>query len=139
MCSFQFHSYDVNPWDHRAVYLVGTVRVRVRQHWKSGSTILYFGISGIELNKPFSSSIRDLGVRTILKITPHFNGRVGQERLGPFYFFISLVLGPLNSLVWYVTSLRYTRGLGWRIHCGVENTESNTNKQHIITKKIGFR
>jgi hypothetical protein len=24
---------------------------------------------------------------------------VGQERLGPSYFFISLVLGPLNSLV----------------------------------------
>ena len=27
---------------------------------------------------------------------------VGQERLGPSYFFISLVLGPLNSLVWFV-------------------------------------
>jgi hypothetical protein len=26
--------------------------------------------------------------------------------------------------------LRYTRGLGWRIHCGVEVTESSTNKQH---------
>jgi hypothetical protein len=24
---------------------------------------------------------------------------VGQERLGPSYFFISLVLGPLNSLM----------------------------------------
>jgi hypothetical protein len=57
---------------------------------------------------------------------------VGQERLGPSYFFISLVLGPLHSLVWYVPSLRYTRGLGWRIHCGVEVTESSTNKQHII-------
>jgi hypothetical protein len=44
--------------------------------------------------------------------------------------FISLVLGPLNSLVWYVPFLRYTRGLGWRIHCGVEVTESSTNKQH---------
>jgi hypothetical protein len=32
---------------------------------------------------------------------------VGQERLGPSYFFISLVLGPLNSLLWYVPSLRY--------------------------------
>jgi hypothetical protein len=40
---------------------------------------------------------------------------------------------PLNSLVWYVPSLRYTRGLGWRIHCGVEVTESSTNKQHIST------
>jgi hypothetical protein len=36
---------------------------------------------------------------------------VGQERLGPSYFFISLVLGPLNGLVWYVPSFRYTRGL----------------------------
>jgi hypothetical protein len=33
--------------------------------------------------------------------------RVGQERLGPSYFFISLVLGPLNSLLWYVPSSRY--------------------------------
>jgi hypothetical protein len=55
---------------------------------------------------------------------------VGQERLGPSYFSISLVLGPLNSLVWYVPSLRYTRGLGWRMHCGVEVTKSSTNKQH---------
>ena len=30
-----------------------------------------------------------------------------QERLGPYYFFISLVLGPLNSLLWYVPSSRY--------------------------------
>jgi hypothetical protein len=48
---------------------------------------------------------------------------------GPSYFFIQLVLGPLNSLVWYVPYIRYTRGLGWRIHCGVEVTESSTNKQ----------
>ncbi len=32
---------------------------------------------------------------------------MGQERLGPSYFFISLVLGPLNSLLWYVPSSRY--------------------------------
>ena len=56
---------------------------------------------------------------------------MGQERLGPSYFFISLVLGPPNSLVWYVPSLRYTRGLGWRIYYGVEVTESSTNKQQI--------
>ena len=31
---------------------------------------------------------------------------VGQERLGPSYFFISLVLGPLSSLLWYVPSSR---------------------------------
>jgi hypothetical protein len=61
---------------------------------------------------------------------------VGQERLGPSYFFISLVLGPLNSLVWYVPSLRYTRGVGWRIHCGVEVTESSTNKQHISSPRM---
>jgi hypothetical protein len=60
---------------------------------------------------------------------------VGQERLGPSYFFISLVLGPLNSLVWYVPSLRYTLGLGWRIHCGVEVTESSTNKQHHLSRR----
>jgi len=48
---------------------------------------------------------------------------VGQERLGPSHFFIPLVLGPLNSLVWYVPSLRYTRGLGWRMHCGAEVTK----------------
>ena len=57
---------------------------------------------------------------------------MGQERLGPSYFFIPLVLGPLNSLVWYVPSLRYTRGLGWRIHCGAEVSESSTNKQHHL-------
>jgi hypothetical protein len=57
---------------------------------------------------------------------------VGQERLGPSYFFIPLVLGPLNSLVWYVPSLRYTHGLGWRMHCGAEVTESSTNKQHHL-------
>jgi hypothetical protein len=32
---------------------------------------------------------------------------VGQERLGPSYFFIPLVLGPLNSLVWWEVPLRY--------------------------------
>ena len=58
---------------------------------------------------------------------------MGQERLGPSYFFIPLVLGPLNSLVWYVPSLRYTRGLGWRMHCGAKVTESSTNKQHHLS------
>jgi hypothetical protein len=47
------------------------------------------------------------------------------------------VLGPLNSLVWYVPSLRYTRGLGWRMHCGAEVTESSTNKQHHLSQKEG--
>ena len=53
--------------------------------------------------------------------------------LGSNLGFISLVLGPQNSLVWYVPSLRYTRGLDWCIHCGVEVTESSTNKQHHLS------
>ena len=57
---------------------------------------------------------------------------MAQEQLGPSYFFIPLVLGPLNSLLWYVPSLMYTRGLGWRMHCGEEVTESSTNKRHHI-------
>jgi hypothetical protein len=61
---------------------------------------------------------------------------VSQERLGPSYFFISIVLGPLNSLVWYVPSLGYTRSLDWRIHCGVEVTESSTNKQHVYLNAL---
>ena len=62
---------------------------------------------------------------------------MGQERLGPSYFFTSLVPGPLNSLVWYVPSSRLTRGLGWRIHYGSKVTESSTNKQHIIITADG--
>jgi hypothetical protein len=53
---------------------------------------------------------------------------VGQERLGPSYFFISLVTVPLNSLVWYHAAS------GWRIHCGVEVTELSTNKQHTLSR-----
>ena len=34
---------------------------------------------------------------------------------------------------WYVPSLRYTHGLGWRMHCGAEVTESSTNKQHNLS------
>ena len=59
---------------------------------------------------------------------------LSERKLGPSYFFISLVIGPLNSLVWYVPSLRYTRGLGWRMYCGVEVTESSTNKQHHLSQ-----
>ena len=64
---------------------------------------------------------------------------MGQELLGPSHFFIPLVLGPLNSLVWYVPSLRYTRCLGWRMHCGAEVTESSTNKQHHLSASPGGR
>ncbi len=31
----------------------------------------------------------------------------GKERLGPSYFFIPLVIGPLNSLVWWEVPLGY--------------------------------
>ena len=34
-------------------------------------------------------------------------GGVGQQRLGPSYFFIPLALGPLNSLVWWEVPLGY--------------------------------
>jgi hypothetical protein len=30
-----------------------------------------------------------------------------KERLGPSYFFIPLVLGPLNSLIWWEVPLGY--------------------------------
>jgi hypothetical protein len=32
---------------------------------------------------------------------------VGQDRPGPSYFLIPLVLGPLNRLVWWEVPLRY--------------------------------
>ena len=38
---------------------------------------------------------------------------MGQERLGPSYFFISLVLDPLNSLLWYVPLLITQTLLSW--------------------------
>ena len=53
---------------------------------------------------------------------------MGQERLGPSYFFILLVLGPLNSLP--------HAAFGWRIHCGVEVTELSTNKQHTLSLMV---
>ena len=46
---------------------------------------------------------------------------------------LPLVLVPLNSLVWYVPSSRYTLCLGWRMHCCIEVTESSTNKQHHLS------
>ena len=52
--------------------------------------------------------------------------------------FISLVLGPQNSLVCYVPSLWYTHGLAWRMHCGVEITETSTKKQHLLSGEEVF-
>jgi hypothetical protein len=40
--------------------------------------------------------------------------------------------GARNALK--TPSLRYTRGLGWRMHCGAEVTESSTNKQHHLSR-----
>ena len=61
--------------------------------------------------------------------------RSGPGEARTILLFHTLVLGPLNSLEWYVPSLRYTRGLVWRIHCGAEVTESSTNKQHHICNR----
>jgi hypothetical protein len=58
--------------------------------------------------------------------------RSGPEAARTILLFHIIITRPLNSLVWYVPSLRYTRGLGWRIHCGAEVTESITNKQHHL-------
>ena len=55
---------------------------------------------------------------------------MGQERLGPSYFFISLVLGPLNSLLWYVPS----QGIyGARLLFFVS---ARTNKRHHHQYKL---
>ena len=37
---------------------------------------------------------------------------------------------------WYAPSSRNTCGLGWRIQCGVEVTESGNNEQNIIKHRI---
>ena len=50
--------------------------------------------------------------------------QVGQERLGPSYFFISLVLGPLNSLVWVRTFLKVYGA--WLLFF----VSARTNKRH---------
>jgi hypothetical protein len=65
--------------------------------------------------------------------------RSGPGAARTILLFIPLVLGPLNNLVWYVPSLRYTRSLGWRMHCSAEVTESSTNKQHHLSNaKLEF-
>jgi hypothetical protein len=52
---------------------------------------------------------------------------VGQERLGPSYFFISLVLGPLNSLLWSVPS---SRNIGSSLARLLLFVSARTNKRH---------
>jgi hypothetical protein len=57
---------------------------------------------------------------------------VGQERLGPSYFFVSLVLGPLNSLFFFFTRPRPAYALKCR------GSESSTNKQHYLSFLSGI-
>ena len=63
---------------------------------------------------------------------------VGQERLGLSYFFISLVLGPLNSLLWYVPSSRYIRSSAPILFLQeqikdiiISNTRRSINRTHL--------
>jgi hypothetical protein len=64
---------------------------------------------------------------------------VGQERLGPSYFFILLVLGPLNSLLWYVPSSRYTWGSApiLFLHEQIKDIIIVTNALHTSPKVAG--
>ena len=47
---------------------------------------------------------------------------------------VDFTLSPISFLeaLWGrgVLFKAHTRGLGWRMHCGAEDTESSTNKQH---------
>jgi hypothetical protein len=60
---------------------------------------------------------------------------VGQERLGPSYFFISLVLGPLNSLLWYVSSSRYIWSLGSSFLFLQEQIPGGSHHRFVFTPK----
>ena len=62
--------------------------------------------------------------------------RSGPGAARTILLFQIISAGPLNSLVWYVPSIRYSRGLGWCNHCGVEVTESSTNKQHHLSAAL---
>jgi hypothetical protein len=53
---------------------------------------------------------------------------VGQERLGPSYFFISLVLGPLNSLFMVRTFLKVFMELGSSFLFLQEKTSSSSDE-----------
>jgi hypothetical protein len=69
----------------------------------------------------------------------------GQVRFGGGVLLFILAsslggVGPVRGLRGggrgYVPSLRYTRGLGWRMHSGAEVTESSTNKQHHLSPRV---
>jgi hypothetical protein len=63
--------------------------------------------------------------------------RSGPGAAGTIQLFHIISARPSEQpLTWYVPFQGYTRGLGWRIHCGVEATESSTNKQHILSTVV---
>jgi hypothetical protein len=73
----------------------------------------------------------DKHARKVLVARKHIIDKIltlSCPRCDPGQVFVDI--GPLNSLVWYVPSLRYTRCLGWRMLCGAKVTESSTNTQH---------
>ena len=79
-------------------------------------------------DKPQDADIRPAALaetvrllRCLASVACRIRGVV-QERLGLSYFFISLVLGPLNRLLWYVPSSRYV----WSSYF----VSARTNKRH---------
>ena len=64
--------------------------------------------------------VRAGGATFLIKVKSHRGEPINKRA------FIPLVLGPLNSLFFF------SRGLGRRMHLGVEVTESSTNKQHHL-------
>ena len=61
----------------------------------------------------------------------------GAVRSGPgaartILLFHTISARPLKQPRMVRTFHRYTRGLGWRMHCGAEVTESSANKQHHL-------
>ena len=69
--------------------------------------------------------------------------RSGPEAARTILLFHTISARPPKQPRMVRTFLRgYTRGLGWRMHCGVEVTESSTNKQHHLSetpKRIKIR
>ena len=53
---------------------------------------------------------------------------MGEERLGPSYFLIPLVLGPLNSLVWWEVPLGYI-ALGCHDFCFCKNKQKTSSRE----------
>jgi hypothetical protein len=64
---------------------------------------------------------------------------VSDERLKLIIFGSSKAERPENvrAHIYKQTPNKQPRGFGWRIHCGVEVTESSTIKQHTLSIKSG--